>query len=632
MKKITAFIITAAALFVFAQSSFAATEYWVSADGNDNNPGTESSPFATIEKAKQTIRQTKPDNMTEDIVVYIKEGKYYHEKPVVFNEKDSGTDGFKIIYKNAPGAKPENVQLIGGVPATEWYCYNDDDIYYTDVGAVNVWTLYEDGQRAIPARYPNFVYDENYPMARAPYLYARSDKGENSTTYLTFDEGEIPSAYQAALLSESWAKLHLWSASGYDWYTDNIYINSINRITNKIYFTADRTKYSPSSDDNRNVRDENGVKAGSRYFIMNVRALLDAEGEFYMNPFKDRVYYKPRNTENLTNGSIIIPKVSTLLLAEGSSEEALVKNIQFEGLTIRDTNTGNISITSYASTGGVLGSTVGGAGNISLKNAENIVISGCIIKNSGKNGIYIDDYCKYNTVKNCLITNIGYNGINFHGKSLSAGDVNTSNTVTNCRIDKIGETDGSGNGIIIRQSSNNIISHCHITNTVRAGIGLYGISNISDYSGVYTYGNHISYMLFEDCIQDSGDNGVVYINRPGDKNIPHTNTFEQILIDGAKSHPQVLDVKPDGVYADIGAYGQVFKNIEVRDVQRYSFVSYKYDSSTFVTGHTFENVSWNGYNFTGSLLQGSTVVGGEFDSSKMEYDKIGLTKDFPFEY
>ena len=628
MRKISV-VIAAAACMLISQSAFAETAYWVSPQGSDLGSGTESSPFATVDKAREVIRKNKPSPMTEDIVVYIQKGTYYHENPITFTEEDSGTDGYNIIYKNAPDSLPEEVCLVGGTPAEEWID-NGNGIYYADVGENNVWTIYEDGVRGISARYPNLVVDEEFPMARAPYLYARSDGGRNSHSLLTYNDGEISKSAQNAIAKDSWSRLFIWSASGYDWYTDTIEVNAINKNTNTIYFTGE-TKYSPSSDDNRKVTDANGVKAGSRYFLMNTLAFLDQPGEFYMNPYKDRIYYKPRNAENLTNEKIIIPKVKTLLLVEGSSEETPVHNIRFEGITVQDTDFRDTSINSGKSTDGVLATTVGGAGNISLKNAENITVSGCIIKNSGLNGINLDDYCKHNTVENCLITNVGSNGINLHGKSLGTGDVNTQNVITNCRIDRAGELDSGGNGIVLRQSSSNTISHCYVTNTVRTGISLFGLSDISDFSGVYTSGNNISYMLFEDCMQDSGDDGVIYLNRTGNETYPHTNTFEQILIDGAKAHPQMLDMKPDGVYTDINSYGQKFKNVEVRNVARYSFVAYKFSgTSKYVTGHTFENVSWNGYNYTGELLSGSTIVGGKFDSSKMDYENIGLTDNFPF--
>src|SRR5690625_5112622 len=53
------------------------TVYYVSMQtGSDNNPGTLSSPFKTIRKARDVVREIN-SNMTGDIVVYIRGGIYH---------------------------------------------------------------------------------------------------------------------------------------------------------------------------------------------------------------------------------------------------------------------------------------------------------------------------------------------------------------------------------------------------------------------------------------------------------------------------------------------------------------------------------------------------------------------------
>ena len=75
--------------------------YYVAPDGSDSNPGTLTQPFATIQKARDVVSTINSD-MTGDIYVYIKQGTYYITSTVVFDDTDSGTNGYKM-----PGLSPE---------------------------------------------------------------------------------------------------------------------------------------------------------------------------------------------------------------------------------------------------------------------------------------------------------------------------------------------------------------------------------------------------------------------------------------------------------------------------------------------------------------------------------------------
>ena len=50
--------------------------FHVSLGGSDRNPGTLEQPFETIERAQEAVRLINKD-MQEDIIVYIRGGRYY---------------------------------------------------------------------------------------------------------------------------------------------------------------------------------------------------------------------------------------------------------------------------------------------------------------------------------------------------------------------------------------------------------------------------------------------------------------------------------------------------------------------------------------------------------------------------
>jgi hypothetical protein len=57
--------------------------YYVSPTGSDTNPGTESSPFQTITKARDVVRTINKD-MTGDIFIYLRGGTYNITSTVTF--------------------------------------------------------------------------------------------------------------------------------------------------------------------------------------------------------------------------------------------------------------------------------------------------------------------------------------------------------------------------------------------------------------------------------------------------------------------------------------------------------------------------------------------------------------------
>ena len=86
-----------------AESRNVAHTLYVSTAGNDNTgDGTQDNPFATIEKAKEKVRDLPKTG--GDIVVEIADGTYFLENTIEFTPEDSGSDECTIYYKAAEGA------------------------------------------------------------------------------------------------------------------------------------------------------------------------------------------------------------------------------------------------------------------------------------------------------------------------------------------------------------------------------------------------------------------------------------------------------------------------------------------------------------------------------------------------
>ena len=94
-----------------------AADLYVSPDGNDGNSGTQQSPFATIQHARDVVRAQIAGGMTGDITVHIGAGNYFIEQAVVFDDRDGGRNGHTITYQGAPNL---GSRIYGGRRITDW--------------------------------------------------------------------------------------------------------------------------------------------------------------------------------------------------------------------------------------------------------------------------------------------------------------------------------------------------------------------------------------------------------------------------------------------------------------------------------------------------------------------------------
>src|SRR5262249_4659903 len=137
-------------LFLLVSSASAAT-YYVDPNGSDSNSGTSvESAFRTIQKARDTVRGV---NMTSDITVYLRGGFYPQSSTLTFDARDSGKNGYNIIYSSYPG--DTSPVISGGVRIPNSWAPVGRGIYKTNIGGLSFRQLYVNGQRAIRARTPN---------------------------------------------------------------------------------------------------------------------------------------------------------------------------------------------------------------------------------------------------------------------------------------------------------------------------------------------------------------------------------------------------------------------------------------------------------------------------------------------
>lgn len=94
-------------------SSAFSVELFVATDGNDVNPGTRARPFATLERARDAVREWKQHKSlpAEGITIWIREGVYRRSRTFELTSEDSGTKNSRVVFRACEG---EKVSICGG--------------------------------------------------------------------------------------------------------------------------------------------------------------------------------------------------------------------------------------------------------------------------------------------------------------------------------------------------------------------------------------------------------------------------------------------------------------------------------------------------------------------------------------
>lgn len=363
--------------------------FYVSPFGDDSNTGNYEAPFKTIGKAQEMVR-TVNKNMSSDIAVVIREGNYSLSSSLKFTNADSGTNGHNVKYMAYPG---EEVVLSGGVKLDDWE-NEGNNIYSTNVSAEYIRNLYVNGERAVLARYPN--------------------GNTNATTNQWDKEAKKIRVYNADLKGATDFEVVLYM----EWAevianVDSISVNGAIATLNLAPLEAEYM-FSHSYHEYQ-YRDD------MLCYYQNAYEFLDTPGEFYYDKEAGKLYYIPREGENMKSVEIIAPALSSVIKIEGSDYDKKVSNLCFEGLTIEHSAASDVEKYGFLemqtghyamnrNTGSYYGHDVP-KGAVQVKNAENLSFVYCTVKHSGGTGINFYYGVRNSSIIGCRVDDTSASGI-----------------------------------------------------------------------------------------------------------------------------------------------------------------------------------------------------------------------------
>ncbi len=593
-----------AALLLAPLAVLQAAEFHVATTGNDTNPGTEAKPFATLERARDAVREALP-RATGDIVVSIRAGAYRLEQTLLLTPQDSGRDGVAVVWRSADGIGKARVS--GSTPLKGWQRHAGKIWKLRLPGAADFQTLYEDGVRLDKARFPNHRHDAALSSACGGYHVSESgnpklDRGDRRS-WLEYAAANAPSTN--ASLAQMKVQIFPWGVC--DWHRWTCRVTGLDRGAHRIEFD--------------NLGDGTEVLGGARYFLEDDLAFLDAAGEFYLDRAAGVLYCIPLGRRHPDTLNITAPRLLTLVELQGADRDHCVRNVRFEGLAFEETDAISPSLFWWAHEWGRRDHAL-----LRLSNTEAVAIHNCRLRNSGRHGVLMVGHNVGNTVCGCRIEQMGISGVTLcnrfsapKGKGATA-DRLEQNVLCNNRIHDVGQLGLYAACVELMNCSRNEVCHSELFNSPRYATTMRGNTG-AQHGPPITTGlppakqNRLHHLRIHHCGQDSGDMGTLHaagLNNPGGDS---TNTYEQITIADTRALDSMMDIPPNGIFLDWPrmAMGQVFRNIHVVRAQGDPFRS---NSSENADSAVMTNVSWK---------EG-------FDENRMAYGDIGVKADFPAEF
>ena len=388
-------------------------DYYVAPNGSDENDGSFEAPFATIEKARDTIRTIDRSGKT-GITVAVKAGEY-RVSSLIFTKEDAGTEECPIAYRAfgdggvilnggvtivpqdfAPVTDEEMLARLSGNAKEKVLCVDLKEYGLTAedwgklyaIGSYNTasqydgdWTgdlyceLFINDQRQVMARYPNegYLYTEKVLDTG----YGRESNGA-LTAVENWDEVRNPASdvygISKALAERiaSWKTLDdVWMFGfwKYDWADASSPIGD---------FNAEKCTLSPK------FVSKYGTKVNAPYYFYNIFEELDTPGEWYLDRESGMMYI-------YADKDISTAAVDLSITVQPILQASDIAWLTFDGFTIKGTRSDAI-----------------------LLSGSNNTVKNCLIKNVAGNAIYAEGY--NNLIYANEITRTGKGGITHCGR------------------------------------------------------------------------------------------------------------------------------------------------------------------------------------------------------------------------
>jgi len=403
----TSSILAVSLILLFVLDGFSKSlDIYISPKGSDRNSGAQSSPIKSLEKAKDLARSVRSKDPDKSVTIYIEDGVYTLEKPVVFTAEDSGNEKNPVYIKASEKAKPvftgsrelkkwqvlKNAPTLKLLPAdvrNKVYVSNLKDAGITDFGDPiepgKRPELFCNGQLQTLARWPNSDF------AKAGLVKGQTQLPPTFKNRKGTKEGVFE---YTANRQNRWANEKEIFLGGYwfwDWADEFQKVSKVDTLSKTLYLAEPYHRY--------------GYKDSLRYFGVNLFCEIDEPGEWYLNRADGQLYWYPPVGVNPAKAQVTLSAFNAPFMIEMKDCAYLT----LQGLTFQESR----------------GSAV------SISGGKNCLIKDCRFERFGRDGIHVVEGSGHG-ISGCLIRTLGFRGIDMKGgnrKTLETANHFIENTI-----------------------------------------------------------------------------------------------------------------------------------------------------------------------------------------------------------
>lgn len=473
-------------------------EVYVSTSGNDNNSGSENKPLRTLDGARKKVRTLKKG--IKPVTVVFEEGEYFFDDTVVFDRADSGSknapvtyrakEGKKVIFTGAKEIDTKNAkkvsdpEIISRLPQSA-----RNNVYEINLKESGIkkdlidYTKVQDNPVNAGTNMPVlqfFLNDKLQQVARWPnsgYITAGTVSGGSS----------IRSGASADKATDG-AYIYFDGQEPTRWINaENAFINGF--LGNEYHGESAKIGFV----DTQNMRIKlnawamYGVSTGAKWYAFNLLEEIDVPGEWYVDRDNMILYYYPQ--DDLKNSKLELAVLDKNFIDMNGTKYVTFKDIEFA----KNAAGSSVRVESDAP--------LYGGNGILLNKTKGISLINCIVRDIGMSGIYFD--AEDTLIDGCVLYNTGICGIVAGGGNryyLRSGN----NIITNCHISETmrDSHNNSYAGIkVLEESAGLRITHNLIHNIANSAIFFRGIENVIEYNEIYN------------CVLETADAGAIYTGR-----------------------------------------------------------------------------------------------------------------------
>lgn len=302
-------------------------EIWVSPKGSDTNSGNIDSPFASVGAALRKAREWRrlqTEQVAGGIDIILQDGIYTLNEPLFIRPEDAGTASSPTRIKAARDAHPI---ISGGIrlPGT-WKKIKKEVTGLPQIAQGKIWEIDAPlaGDQVLDFRQ---LWINNHKAVRA-----KSTINNKMDRILSWDHQT-----QTCWIPKPTSAKFSWQP-GMEFFIHQWWAIAILRVK-EAHVQGDSIRLSFLQPESK-IQSEHPWPApwisketgNSAFYMSNALQFLDEPGEWYLDKGRRKLYYWPREDEQLATASVIIPHLETLLRIEGTID-APVKHIHFSGIS-----------------------------------------------------------------------------------------------------------------------------------------------------------------------------------------------------------------------------------------------------------------------------------------------------------